>query len=180
MKTVLVAGFGSFGDVVNNPSSAISEALDGCVLNGVQVVGREMPVSHDRSIEVCRLIVERTGAVALIGIGVAMNRTNVTVERTGCRPTPSERLDVDHCGAPKGLAPGPERVRSTVDCDQLAQLLGADVGDDAGDYVCNSWLYQAIRTFSVDVGFIHVPPLGLDSGRLLGAIATMWGGEGAE
>jgi len=180
VNTVLVVGFGPFGDVINNPSSAISEALDECVLNGVHVVGREMPVSHDRSIEACRLMLERTGAIALIGIGVALERTDVTVERTGCRPVPSELLDVDHRGGPKGLAPGPERVRATVDCEQLAHLLGAVVGDDAGSYVCNSWLYQAAGQFSVDVGFIHVPPLGLDSGRLLRAIATMWGGERGE
>ncbi len=175
MNTVVVVGFGSFGDVHNNPSAAIAEALDGCVLNGICVVGREMPVSHDRSLAVSEFLIARTDAVAVIGIGVAMERTAVTVERTGRRPTRSDCLDVDHRGAPEGLAAGPEVVQSSMDCERLANVLGAEVGDDAGAYVCNSWLYQAIRRFEIDVGFIHVPPLGLDSGRLLSAIAELWG-----
>ncbi len=180
MRTVVVVGFGSFEGVVNNPSSAAAEALDGCVLSGVAVVGREMPVSHDRSIAVCRMLLERTGAVALIGIGVAMSRNGITVERTGTRPKLSERLDVDHQPGPQELLDGPERIRATLDCERLAELLGAEVGDDAGTYVCNSWLYQASGCFDVDVGFIHVPPLGVDSGRLLNAIALMWGDESVD
>lgn len=175
MNTVVVVGFGAFGDVLNNPSAAIADALDGCVLNGVCVVGREMPVSHDRSLAVSELLVARTRAVALLGIGVAMDRSVVTVERMGRRPVRSSRLDVDHRAEPQNLDAGPDVVASTVDCDRLAALLDASVGDDAGAYVCNSWLYQAVHRFPIEVGFIHVPPLGLDSGRLLSAMAHLWG-----
>ena len=175
MNTVVVVGFGSFGDVTNNPSAAIAAALDGCVLDGVAIVGREMPVSYDRSIGLCALLLARTRAVALIGIGVAMDRSAVAVERYGRRPQASARLDVDHCAAPGALPDGPDRVEATVDCVRLAERLGVAISDDAGDYVCNSWLYQAAQRFTVDVGFIHVPPLGMDSGSLLSAIASMWG-----
>ena len=178
MNTVVVAGFGSFGDVTNNPSAAIAVALDGCVLDGVAVVGREMPVSHNRSVGLCALLLARTRAVALIGIGVALDRQEVTVERYGRRPQSSTRLDVDHRAAPDSLVDGPDRVEASVDSERFAERLGVATSEDAGNYVCNSWLYQATQRFTVDVGFIHVPPLGMDSGTLLSAIASMWGGDG--
>lgn len=175
MNTVLVAGFGPFGDVVDNPSSAIALALDGCVFGGVNVVGREMPVSHRRSIAVCEMWLEQTKAVAVLGIGIAVSRDVVTVERIGRLPVDDGKLDIDHAGAPTPAANAPALLESTLDCNKMAGLLDAKLGDDAGTYVCNSWLYQGIQRFDANVGFIHVPPLGLDTGRLLHAIQQMWG-----
>ena len=175
MKTVVVAGFGAFDDVVNNPSSAIAMALDECVLGDLRIVGREMPVSYARSVDVCEMWVHSNKATALVGIGVAMNRKNVTVERTGVRPCPSSREDIDGRGPPGFSSDAPDFVESSIDVPRLAQMLNADVGDDAGKYVCNAWLYQARLRLDVPVVFIHVPPLGLDSGRLLTAIGSIWG-----
>ena len=175
MKTVVVAGFGAFDDVVNNPSSAIAMALDECVLGDLRIVGREMPVSYARSVDVCEMWVKERQAVGLIGIGVAMDRACVTVERTGVRPSASAREDVDGLRPTAESSMGPDTVRSTADVDQLAEILHAVVGDDAGQYVCNAWLYQASLRLNVPVAFIHVPPMGLDSGKLLMAIRKMWG-----
>jgi pyroglutamyl-peptidase len=175
MKTVVVAGFGSFDQVINNPSASIAEALDGCMLGDIQVVGREMPVSYQRSIDVCALWLESTEAVGLVGIGVAMQRTEITVERVGTQPSPSARDDVDHRKPEPCADDSPKMVKSTVDVERLALGLGAVVGDDAGEYVCNAWLYQAVRRFDVPVAFIHVPPLGIDSGKLLSVIRDLWG-----
>jgi len=180
MKTVIVAGFGAFEGVIDNPSAAIAEALDGCVIGDLTVFGREMPVSYRRSVEVCRMWLESTRAVAIVGIGVAMTRQGVTIERTGCLPSPTDRPDVDGQTDPGCDAALPPTVRSTMDVDKIAELLGADVGDDAGDYVCNSWLYQASRQFGVDVGFIHVPPNGLDTGKLLLGLYALWGDDGGK
>ncbi len=177
MNTVLVAGFGPFDGVIDNPSAAIAEALDGCVFGGVNVVGREMPVSHRRSIEVCALAHADANAVAILGIGVALSRTTVTVEGWATRPEACGREDIDGHEAPVLTSAGPQRLRSTVDASQLARLLDADLGDDAGDYVCNSWLYQAVTAFEVPVGFIHIPPIGLDPAKLLRALGQMWGIE---
>ena len=175
MKTVVVAGFGSFDDVINNPSASIAEGLDGCVLGDVQVFGREMPVSYQRSVDVCSMWLEATEAVGLVGIGVAMQRTRVTVEEIGARPSDTAREDVDG-RAPQILeSDAPDRVKSTIDVHRFAQRLGAVVGEDSGEYVCNAWLYQAVRRFDIPVAFIHVPPLGLESGKLLSAIQELWG-----
>ncbi len=175
MKTVVVAGFGSFDDVVNNPSSAIATALDECVFDGVRIFGREMPVSYARSVDVCEMWVDSNHAVGLVGIGVAMRRERVTVERTGVLPSPTAREDVDGRTPPVFPADSPKTVASSVDVHHFARMLDAEVGDDAGDYVCNAWLYQVRLRVDVPVVFVHVPPMGLDSGRLLTAIHSVWG-----
>ena len=176
MRNVVVAGFGSFDNVINNPSSAIAVALDGCVLGDLQVIGREMPVSYARSVDVCEMWVRSTQAVGLIGIGVAMDRTEITIERTGVRPNPGAREDVD--GRSPGLmdaARCPPALLCSINVDHFADGLGGRVGDDAGGYVCNAWLYQALLRFEIPVVFIHVPPMGLDSGKLLTTIHKLWG-----
>jgi pyrrolidone-carboxylate peptidase len=175
VNTVIVAGFGPFEGVIDNPASALASALDDCVLGGVSVVGRTMPVSHRRGVEVCRMWVESTGAVGLIGVGVAMSRSVITVERTGCRPVDTERCDVDGHSGPDLNGPNPPTVASTLDVGSLARMIDAEVGDDAGTYVCNSWLYQAVLGIDVPVGFIHVPPSGLDPAKLLIALDVLWG-----
>ncbi len=180
MNTVLVVGFGSFEGVVSNPSAAIAEALDGCIFGGVRVVGREMPVSFERSIDVCRLWIEGTSAMAVIGIGVAMSRSEVSVEKRGCCPQADGQLDVDHKTCAPVETGAPKEVQSTVDAARLAASLGAELSDDAGTYVCNHWFYRAVQDFDIPVGFIHVPPNGLDTGALLRGIHEMWGESDGE
>jgi pyroglutamyl-peptidase len=180
VNTVIVAGFGPFEGVIDNPSAAIADALDGCIYGGVRVIGREMPVSFDRSIEVCRLWIEGTDAVALVGIGVAMSRSKVTVERRGRCPQADGQLDVDHRTCTPGGYDAPSEVCSTVDTAKLAASIGAEISDDAGTYVCNHWLYRAVQDFDIPVGFIHVPPNGLDTGALLRGIHEMWGESDGE
>ena len=174
MNTVVVVGFGSFGDVTNNPSAAIAAALDGCVLDGVAIVEREMPVSYDRSIGLCALLLARTRAVALIGIGVAMDRSAVAVDVMGDDPRPpralmwTTALRLAHFQTvptelrPPWIASGwrtvwawpsvtmPAITCATVGC--IRRLSGS------------RWMWGSF-----------VPPLGMDSGSLLSAIASMSG-----
>ena len=180
MKTVIVAGFGAFDGIVDNPSAAIADALDGCVMGDLTIFGREMPVSYNRSIEVCRMWLESTQAVAIVGIGVAMSREVVTVERTARFPIVNGREDVDSQTNPGCSTGSPVALTSTMPADPMAQILGAVVGDDAGDYVCNGWFYRALSEFNVDVGFIHVPPNGLDTGKLLHGLHVLWGNDSGE
>ena len=175
MNNVLIAGFGPFDGVIDNPSAALAEALDGCIYDGVAIVGREMPVSHRRSIEVCAMAKERTQPIAIIGIGVALSRSVVTVEGWASLPVDTGREDMDGHVTPVLTSAGSPRRQATIDSGLMAKLLEAELGDDAGDYVCNSWLYQAVDAFDVPVGFIHIPPNGLDPAKLLRAVGRLWG-----
>jgi len=180
VKTVIVAGFGAFDGIVDNPSAAIADALDGCVLGNISVFGREMPVSYSRSVEVCRMWLESTQAVAIVGIGVAMSRERVTVERTARLPIATDHEDVDGQTDPGCAVDSPMTLTSTMPVNSMAQVLGAVVGDDAGNFVCNGWFYKALEQFEVDVGFIHIPPNGLDTGKLLHGLYELWGDDSGE
>jgi pyroglutamyl-peptidase len=175
VTTILVAGFGPFGEVIDNPSARIASAVDGASAGGVRIIGREMPVSYRRSPALCCAWVAEFGVAAVIGVGVAVSRTGVTVERTACRPGSGVEPDVDGSTRVELAAGSPAEIQSTMDVDKLALLLGAVVGDDAGRYVCNAWLYQALQCIDVPVGFLHVPPAGLNPDRLRIAIGDMWG-----
>ena len=172
MNRVLIAGFGPFNGVIDTPSAALAEALDGCIFTGAAVVGREMPVSHRRSIEVCAMARASVNPVAILGIGVALSRTDVTVEDWASRPSDVQE-DVDGHTVPV-LTGGARRRQSTIDGARLARA-DARLGDDAGDYVCNSWLFQAVGAFDIPVGFIHIPPTGPDPAKLLTAVGQIWG-----
>ena len=43
MSTVLVTGFGPYGNTPTNPARGLAEALDGTTFGGAKVVGRVVP-----------------------------------------------------------------------------------------------------------------------------------------
>ena len=172
---LLVAGFGPFGEVRDNPSARLARSINGSKVQGVHIIGMEMPVSYRRSVRCCIDWVKELDVDVLIGVGVAVSRDVVTVERTGVRPGDVVEADVDGLVTIESIQDAPAKVHATIDVDQLALHLDAVVGDDAGRYVCNAWLYQAVQEIDRKVGFLHIPPEGLDVQRLLHAVGEMWG-----
>ncbi len=186
MRTVLVTGFGPFLEVTDNPSGVLARAVDGAVLPGlspavlpgfedtpVRVVGRELPVSYARGPAEAVRAAWELGAVAVIGIGVAVSRARVSVERLGRRACGGSP-DVDGVVL-DALAPSasPEVHGSTLDVERLCAALDADPSDDAGGYVCNAWLYRVAGALpGVAVTFVHVPADGLAPERLLRALSA--------
>ena len=161
---VLITGFGPFGDVVDNPSAALARAVDGFQWAEHQIIGVVLPVSYSRGpADTIRLACEQRVDLVL-GFGVAMDRDGVFVERRAVHVAHG-RPDVD--GACVAMGVGPEERLSTVDVGRLADALGAAVSDDAGQYVCNAWLYTVTEALDVPVGFVHVPASGLSSEALL-------------
>lgn len=168
---ILLTGFGPFLDVADNPAARVVRALDGRRLAGETVIGRVLPVSYRRGPAETVAVARRLEPRLVLGLGVARSRGRVTVERVG-RPDVGAAPDVDG-ERPARLGAG--LVRATVDVDRLAAALGAEVSDDAGDYVCNAWLYRVASTLDVPVGFVHVPVRGLDPDRLARALLTATG-----
>jgi pyrrolidone-carboxylate peptidase len=71
---------------------------------------------------------------------------------------------------------GPDEVFTTVDAVTLADAIGGEITDDPGRYVCNAWVYRVSRSAQGRVvGFVHVPPEGMDSEALLKAIGRLFG-----
>lgn len=168
---VLVTGFGPFPGVDDNPTAALARAVDGATAGTARVVGRVLPASYVRAPDETVRLAREVGAALVVGTGVAVRRSVVCVERVAVRYSlgaPDVDGDTAGCGAD-----GPERVAATIGCAHLAQALGADLSDDAGEYVCNAWLYRVVRALDVPVGFVHVPPEGLAPRRLLDALGTL-------
>lgn len=147
---ILVTGFGPFREVLDNPSGALAEAVDGAVVRGRQVRGLRLPVSYERA---CSLTREAAaGAELVVGLGVATTREGVQVECLATNRCEGEDID----GAcPERLGEVPSReVRLEV--ERLARALGGTLSSDAGSYVCNAWLYTALRDLDVPVVFVHI------------------------
>ena len=129
---LLVSGFGPFGEVRDNPSARLARSIDGEKTQGVHIIGREMPVSYHRSVRCCIDWVKELDVDVVIGVGVAVSRDVVTVERTGVRPLEVVEADVDGLATFESLQDAPAQVHATIDVDQFALHLDAVVGDDAG------------------------------------------------
>ena len=69
--------------------------------------------------------------------------------------------------------PGPVRRRATVDVPALADVLGGEVSEDAGTYVCNAWLYGVLGACPCPATFVHVPVGVVDVGMFLKALGTL-------
>lgn len=98
-----------------------------------------------------------------VGIGVAAGRDHVAVERIGRNRVTQARPD-HHGALDPAVADGPDE-RHCPAAEALAESLGVAVSDDAGDYVCNAWLYRLLGT-GERAAFIHVPLAGMDVEQL--------------
>ncbi len=177
-RCVLVTGFGPFLGVTDNPSARLALALDD-PHGDPRIIGRVIPVSYASGPRTSVEWALDEGADLVLGIGVAMQRTAPFVERVGRRVLDPAILDADG-QARSVVAPQGEAERaSTLDVERLASLLGCGVSDDAGAYVCNAWLYEVVGHLGdrCPVGFLHLPPQGMDPALLREAIHGLLVGD---
>jgi pyroglutamyl-peptidase len=168
MIRVLVMGFGPFGAVVDNPAARLARAVDGAERGPVQVVGRTMDVAWERCWTQTRTAVERCAPRWLIGVGVATQRSAPAFEAWATNALRTDSTDVDGVTRAQVRADGPDRLAATLQL-RAPDVLGVERSDDAGRYVCNMWLYQAIDQAppGVAVAFLHVPARGFEASDLL-------------
>ena len=175
---ILLAGFGPFEDVRRNPAETLVRAADGVRVCGQTLRGLVLPVSYRRA-PAKTLALADLPLRAVIGVGVAMTREGISLERGADRPRRGAPPDID--GATPPSFRGPSRVEAGFSFPEFASGLGAVFSDDAGDYVCNAWLYQVQSALGIPVGFVHLPPCGLAPARFLAALEkTLSTGAGAE
>ena len=170
----LVVGFGPFEGVEDNPSRRLALGLDGLRVGGRSVVGQEMPVEYDVCVEHTARLVEQHQPALVLGIGVAVGRSRPEVERYGRRQRELSRPDVAGQLRVSGSARSDELREATGQVEAFAAALGAAVSEDAGQYVCNAWLYDALGRLGARCPtlFLHVPPGGVDPHRLLAALPS--------
>ena len=167
MKT-LVTGFGPFGDVVDNPSARIVEALADSGAPGHDLTARILPVSFERaSAEIESLLVHGGFDLALL-LGVAGKESEIRIETCGRNLDDARIPDCDGVEACGPIAEsGPDVLTTSVECARIAERLAesgipARLSDSAGSYVCNRVYYAALSAVAIHslptrCLFVHVP-----------------------
>lgn len=168
--TILVCGFEPFGGQEVNPALETVRNLPACI-GGVHVETVAMPVVYDCVLETVRASVERLDAAAVMLVGQAAGRPDVTVERVA--------VNVDDCPEPDNAGAvrcdvaidpqGPVAYFSTLPVrDMVAAMraagVPASVSNTAGTYVCNHVMYATLNWAAssrpdLKAGFVHVPLL---------------------
>ena len=158
---VLVTGFGPFGDVAVNPSAAVAAKMPGLTPDHVNVVCETLPVEYAASTARLDELIDAERPDAVVCLGVAATRDEVSVERIARRVTRSQTPDnAGVVSSAAGHDGEPEELPTTLPVDAIAAR-GVSVSEDAGGYVCDHLFYRAVRTAAAAgvpfAGFVHIP-----------------------
>ena len=172
MKKLLITGFQPFDGESVNPALEVAKGLQGKTINGYEVIAREIPVVRFEALKAVQAAIEELRPDAVITIGQAGGRPDITVERVG--------INIDDFRIPdnKGNQPidepvvagGPVAYWATLPIKKMvanvkAQGIPASVSNSAGTYVCNHLLYGLLHYLTTQgktaspAGFIHIPYL---------------------
>lgn len=177
-RCAVVVGFGPFLGVTDNPSARLALAVHD-PQGEPAIIGRMIPVSYANGPRSSVEWALSEGADLVLGIGVAMQRTAPFVERVGRRALDPAILDADGLQRSMVDPSGEAERESNIDVERFARLLGCGVSDDAGGYVCNAWLYEVLGRLGdrSAVGFLHLPPQGMEPDLLRTAIHGLLVGD---
>ena len=171
MMKILVTGFDPFGGEKINPALETIKRLPDTIL-GAQIIKLEIPTVVGKSLAKITEAVEKENPDAVLSIGQAGGRSEITVERVG--------INIDDCRIPdnEGNQPidepvikgGPAAYFVTVPIKAIvenikAHNIPASISNTAGTFICNHVCYgvahlAAQRTAAgkpMKSGFIHIP-----------------------
>ncbi len=162
---ILVSAFDAFGGEIINPSSLVLEKLNG--ISGVTLEKIVVPTVFDKAFLKLREKIEEFKPDAVICLGQAAGRKNITVERVAinlrdCKiPDNENNLVTDE----KIKKDGENALFSTLDVKAIADAINkknipAAVSYTAGTFVCNDLLYLTLdylKNTDTKCAFIHLP-----------------------
>ncbi len=168
MKKLLLTGFEPFLDFAINPSDQIVRTLHGEQIGEYEVIGITLPVEFARSgPEIIRHF-EAVKPDAVISLGLAGGRNNITIERiaVNCIDGEADNSGVRYQDA-SIVAEGPVAYFSTLPIRMIVEELRsagypAEISNTAGLYLCNNVMYHMLHTIeqqklNIPSGFIHLP-----------------------
>ncbi len=174
MSTVLVTGFGPYGNTPTNPAKGVAEALDGTALDGAKVFGRVVPCVFFEAVEAAASAIEALQPEIVVMMGEYGGRAMLTVERIAQNLNDASRYGLaDNEGkAPVDepiVAGGPAAYYSTLPIRAMVKAMRAagfpaDISDAPGTLVCNHLMYGvlhhiATKELPIRAGWIHLPAL---------------------
>jgi pyroglutamyl-peptidase len=172
--TVLVTGFGPYGNTPANPAQAVAEALDGTRLDGAQLVGRIVPCVFFEAIRAAVKAIEELRPEMVVMLGEFGWRAMLSVERIAQNLDDASRYGLaDNAGkAPvnERIAPdGPAAYYATLPIRAMVKAMReagfpADISDAPGTLVCNHLMYGVLHHLAtkeppIRAGWIHLPAL---------------------
>lgn len=169
LRRILVTGFEPFGGEPVNPSMQAVLALAADPPAGIVLLTEILPVSLRRMPLLLREAVARHRPDAVISLGQAGGRAEVSVERIGINVSDFRVPDNDGAQPVDEpvIAGGPAAYFATIPVKSVAAALRAagvpaGVSDSAGTHLCNHALYLlghlgATAYPGLQCGFLHVP-----------------------
>ncbi len=165
---LLVTAFDPFGGEAINPAlEAVKQIRE--TLGPIVVVKQEVPTVFGKAIETLKQAIEREMPDAVLCVGQAGGRFDITVERVAIN------IDDARIADNEGNQPIDQKIETTGETAYFATLpikamvsavrkagIPASISNTAGTFVCNHLLYGLLHFLSgfpktVRGGFIHVP-----------------------
>ena len=178
-----MTGYGPFLNNKTNPTEDLVTELNGTSAGDYKIFGRVLPVSfRNTPLELSKRLLE-TRPDAVLCLGLAADRTEVTPELVAINYFHSKEADNDGeiVKETKLYAEGPPAYFSSVPARAIADAIcqkgvPARVSTTAGTFVCNQTMYELGKRFEkserkIPWGFIHVPG-NLSKDQLKTAVTT--------
>lgn len=165
---ILVTGFDPFGGEKINPAWEAVKQLP-TNINGNEIKLVQIPTVFEKSAIVMKEAVEQFKPDAILCIGQAGGRVDITPERVAINIDDARIPDnvgnqpidtvIKTDGAPAYFTTLPIKAMVTA---MKEQGVPSSVSNSAGTFVCNHIMYQALyyasqSTADIKAGFIHVP-----------------------
>lgn len=183
---ILITGFDPFGDETINPATEAIRLLPDSIA-GAEIAKLELPTVFGKCALVAAEAIGRLRPDAVLAVGQAGGRFDVTVERVainladGSIPDNSGRKPQDEAVRPEGPAAYFSTLPTRAMVERIrARGIPASLSYSAGSYVCNYLLYCLLHGAeagrSADspdpaflAGFIHIPYLPVQAAGKPGA-----------
>lgn len=167
MKRVLVTGFEPFGGASLNPSQLVAAELAARSIAGLEIATAVLPVAYEPAATALLLQVEALQPAAVVCLGQAEGRGEVSFERIAINLDDASIADnAGELRVGRAIAPeGPTAYWTTLPIDRMVAAVratGVPVGYSlsAGSFVCNHIFYRlqaALAGTAVSSGFVHLP-----------------------
>ena len=165
---ILITGFDPFGGETVNPAYEAVKLLPERIA-GAEIVKLEIPTEFEKSMEILEQAVRQELPDAVISVGQAGGRAEITPERIGINL--ADARICDNAGSKPQEQPlaadGPAAYFSTLPLKEIVKNvqdsgIPCRISNSAGTYVCNSVMYWTLRLAEASqpgfrAGFIHVP-----------------------
>ncbi len=168
LSRVLLTGFDAFGDESINPSWEAASALHGTRIAGHRVIARQLPTSFARAPRVLRAALRELDPAAVICVGQAGGRAQISLERVAINVCDARIADNDGAWPREQpvIAGGPDAYFSRLPLQAClstlhAAAIPAEISNSAGTYVCNQVMYVLLHALrarrAMHAGFVHIP-----------------------